>query len=182
MDYYKFKKRTTQELIYMKNHILVSLFSIAAAAVLFLSACSGNGSHSARSDMRNAQIQTGNNTNVHTEARFRGGSFARPGANPSGTIGGTYHSGYRSPSSNVTNPPPGSPSRAPAAGIGGGLWPHIGTFGAGMLLGSIFHPFGGGGYGGYGGGGSIFGMIFWIVILFLAYRAIRSLFFRSRYK
>ncbi|WCK52801.1 hypothetical protein PP175_15370 [Aneurinibacillus sp. Ricciae_BoGa-3] len=165
----------------MKNNLFFYLFSIAASTVLALTACSSYSNHAGRIDTRQTQIQNANNTNVHTEARFRGGSIARPGS-PSGAIGGTYHSGYRTPSPNVTNPPAGAPYRAPAAGgIGGGLWSHLGTFGAGMLLGSILHPFGGG-YGGYGYGGgfSLFGTIFWIVILFLGYKALRRLFSRNR--
>ncbi|MGD8188706.1 hypothetical protein ACQCN2_01780 [Brevibacillus ginsengisoli] len=98
----------------------------------------------------------------------------------------TYHSGYRSPSSNVS----GSRSygsNAPSYSTpksSGGFLSHAVSFGAGALLGSMFHPFGGGygGYGGYNGFGthsiSIFGLLMDLLLIFIAYKIIRRLFFR----
>ncbi|HJV45410.1 MAG TPA: hypothetical protein VJ824_06755 [Bacillota bacterium] len=99
-----------------------------------------------------------------------------------GSIGGATRqpisSGVRRPSPNVTNPTgsygtPGVGTGTPARS--GGFWSNVGAFGAGAfagsMLGSIFHPFGGGyyGYGGYGGGFSFFGILFWIVVIGLVF-------------
>jgi hypothetical protein len=111
---------------------------------------------------------------AQTEATHRGSYSGSHGVSPGGTTRPPFSSGPQRPSSNVTNPSPnygtpntGAPTRT------GGFWSHAGAFGAGALagsmLGSIFHPFGGGYYGsGYGGGGiSFFGLLFWILIIAL---------------
>ncbi|MGZ4032487.1 MAG: hypothetical protein ACXVP2_10060, partial [Tumebacillaceae bacterium] len=61
-----------------------------------------------------------------------------------------------------------------------GLGSFFGGMAVGGLLGSMFHPFGGGGYygGGYGGGFSLFGLLFDVLVIYILYRIIRRLFFR----
>ncbi|WCK52822.1 hypothetical protein PP175_15480 [Aneurinibacillus sp. Ricciae_BoGa-3] len=99
------------------------------------------------------------------------------------TSGSTYHSGYRSPSPNVRS---GSSYTNPNTGANrsrGGFLSHAAAFGAGTLLGSMLHPFGGGyGYGpGMGGGFSIFGILLDILIIWIVYKVVKGLFARRRY-
>jgi predicted lipid-binding transport protein (Tim44 family) len=95
---------------------------------------------------------------------------------------GTYHSGYKSPSSNVNRNNSSynhsnsynQPSRAKSFAT------HAAAFGAGALLGSMFHPFGGGGYsygGGYGNGGVPFlGILIDVLIVVVIIWIIRRIF------
>jgi predicted lipid-binding transport protein (Tim44 family) len=94
---------------------------------------------------------------------------------------GTYHSGYKSPSSNVNRNNSSynhsntynQPSRAKSIAT------HAAAFGAGALLGSMFHPFGGGGYsgGGYGNGGVPFlGILIDVLIVVVIIWIIRRIF------
>lgn len=106
------------------------------------------------------------------------------------TIGTTtYHSGYKSPSSNVTRTPSYSnhssynnynkPSRS------GSFWSHAAAFGAGTFLGSMFHPFGGHYYGPMGAphsnGFSFLSLLVDILIIVLIIWGIKRLFTRRRY-
>jgi predicted lipid-binding transport protein (Tim44 family) len=95
---------------------------------------------------------------------------------------GSYRSptgGYRSPTTGTdrtgrntrVNEPTGQTPAAPAAGRFGGFF---GGLAAGTLLGSILNPFGFGGYGAGFGGFSLIGIVFWAVILYVAYRLIRK--------
>ena len=64
---------------------------------------------------------------------------------------------------------------------GGGLSSHLFSFGAGFLLGRMFHPFGG--YWGYGAGYgyhhfSLFGLIFDLILLYILFRIVKFFFFR----
>jgi hypothetical protein len=86
----------------------------------------------------------------------------------------TYHSSYKSPSSNVSrshayNPVPAAPSKTR------GILTHAAAFGAGALLGSMFHPFGGGVQ---GMGTSFFGLIMDILIIAVIFFIARKLFFK----
>lgn len=96
--------------------------------------------------------------------------------------GSTYHSGFRSPSSSVRGSYGGSSYGSSYGGYGGyggygsrstfgGFGSHLASFGAGMFLGSMIHPFGYG-YGGYYhpfsfGGLFVDLILFWIVISIL---------------
>lgn len=113
--------------------------------------------------------------------RSPSGSFSGGGARTGVTRGGggTYRTGPRAPSSNVTRPP------TTGAGTPGGGFGRAGSFfgglAAGALLGHLFNPFAGFGWGwgaGYGGGfgWSFISLIIWAVILFAAYRLIRRMF------
>ncbi|WP_162142526.1 hypothetical protein [Aneurinibacillus terranovensis] len=147
---------------------IIALFAIIALLLTVLSGCSNaRGNSYSINQMSEPTVNHADGSNVHTEARFRGG-YGRVGRSP---WGDGYRSGYRSPSSNVTNPNLGVTN--PAAGRTGGFWSHLGAFGAGTLLGSMFHPFGGYGYGYYEGGISIFGLLIWAVIIFGIYRFFR---------
>ncbi|MFC5471572.1 hypothetical protein ACFPPD_23120 [Cohnella suwonensis] len=89
----------------------------------------------------------------------------------SGYTGGTT-SGVKKPVAN--NPANKAPSGATNR-FGGGLF---GGLLAGTLLGSLLNPFG---FGGYGSGGfSLISILFWGVILFVAYRLLRKFMNRSR--
>ncbi|MDQ0201212.1 hypothetical protein [Neobacillus ginsengisoli] len=101
---------------------------------------------------------------------------------------GTYHSGYKSPSSNVKGFTSNSqahtsynqqPSRTKS------FWTHAAAFGAGTFLGSMFHPFGGHYYGpnGYNGanGFSFFGLLVDVLVIVIIIRVIKAIFTRRRY-
>lgn len=103
---------------------------------------------------------------------YRSGSRA-----PSSRVGG-YRSQY---SGSYGTPYGGATTRTGFGGFGS----HLFSFGSGMLFGglfgSLFHPFGGyyGWGGGYGYHGfSIFGLLIDLLLLYVAYRLVRRLFFR----
>jgi hypothetical protein len=90
---------------------------------------------------------------------------------------GGYHSGFRAPSSGVSRP---SSSGSRFGGTGGygftgsGFGSHLFSFGAGWMIGSMFHPFGG--YYGMGGGYhgfSIFSLIIDIILIVLVWKFVR---------
>ncbi|WCK53437.1 hypothetical protein PP175_19100 [Aneurinibacillus sp. Ricciae_BoGa-3] len=104
-------------------------------------------------------------TNSHSSA-----SFSHPTSSAQ-----TYHSGYKSPSANVSRAhsynPPAAPKKSSA------LLSHAAAFGAGALLGSMFHPFGGGGH----TGTSVPSLIVDIIIIGVIFLIIRKLFFNRVY-
>jgi hypothetical protein len=118
---------------------------------------------------------------------FSGGSSSRHSSFTHSTYSNssTYHSGYKKPSSNVSRNPSvyqqnsnyyrnqQQPSKVKT------LLTHGAAFGAGALLGSMFHPFGGNGYG--GGGFSILPLLLDIVVIVLIVWIVKSIFFRRRY-
>jgi|SRR5579875_569518 len=122
-----------------------------------------------------------------TEARsFSGGhstiSHSSSFSTHSSTVnsGGTYHSGYKSPSSNVSrsssyhnNAPAPAPKRS-------SFWSHAAAFGAGTLLGSMFHPFGYHSYG-HSYGFSFIGLLFDILIIAIIIWVIKRIFTGRRY-
>lgn len=119
-----------------------------------------------------------------TEARgFSGGhgSFGHSssyGSHSSSTrSGSSYHSGYRSPSGNVSRT---NPYRGSQSSNRGSFWSHAAAFGAGTFIGSMFHPFGGH-YFGNSYGFSFFGLLVDILILYIIYRVIKAIFSRRRY-
>lgn len=92
--------------------------------------------------------------------------------------GSGYSTGLRSPSPSVGRSGYGS-SGFGRSGFGGGFGSHIFSFGSGMLLGSMFHPFGG--YYGMGGGYqgfSFFSLIIDIIILLVLWKIVRWVFRR----
>ncbi|MED3561713.1 hypothetical protein BIV60_20005 [Bacillus sp. MUM 116] len=119
-----------------------------------------------------------------TEAKmFSGGhstiSHSSSFSSHSSTIrsGSTYHSGYKSPSSSVSRSK--SYSNTPTSKRSS-FWSHAAAFGAGTLLGSMFHPFG---YHNYGQsyGFSFIGLLVDILIIAIIIRVIKGIFFRRRY-
>lgn len=122
-----------------------------------------------------------------TEA-VRGGGYRSPSGSFSGggaRSGGTYRTGPRAPSSDVTRNPryttPGGGTNTPYTPGRTGTF--LGGLAAGVLLGHLFNPFAGfgwgGGYGGgYGFGFSIISLLIWAAILYGAYRLIRRMFQR----
>lgn len=129
-----------------------------------------------------------------TSGKFSGGSnpSISSGSNYKGSDSNTgsggsqvYTSGQKSPSSNVTQKPSTpyqqpyqQPNQQPKSSwFGGGLGHFFGGMAAGALMGSLFshmfHPFGG-----FGHGFSFFGLLIDTLLLFLAYKLIRRLFFR----
>ncbi|WCK55047.1 hypothetical protein PP175_03375 [Aneurinibacillus sp. Ricciae_BoGa-3] len=96
------------------------------------------------------------------------GSFSHTPSNAQ-----TYHSGYKSPSSNVNRSQ--AYNSAPAPSKTRGILSHAAAFGAGALLGSMFHPFGGGGG---GMGTSFFGLLMDILIIAVIFFIARKLFFK----
>ncbi|WP_231493649.1 DUF2653 family protein [Alicyclobacillus macrosporangiidus] len=80
-------------------------------------------------------------TTVGSGSSYRSG-YTAPSSSAGTTAGSssTYHSGYQSPSPNVRTPTSGYSSgtvQRPSLSAG-----HVAAFGAGMLLGSMLHPFG----------------------------------------
>lgn len=124
---------------------------------------------------------------------FRGGSsrgstFSHSNSSISSKSGSTYRSGYKSPSSNATKKPSYNNQQnynnnQQRSSKTKSILTHGAAFGAGALLGSMLHPFGGGGYyGGYGGGGfSILPILIDIVVILIIIRIIKSIFSRRRY-
>ncbi|MFD0769882.1 hypothetical protein ACFQZ1_13900 [Bacillus sp. CGMCC 1.60114] len=95
---------------------------------------------------------------------------------------GTYHSGYKSSSSNVQSKKPASvdqhtsqPQPAPKKSS---FWGHAASFGAGALLGSMLHPFGNHGVGGVGGSFFSSGLLIDIVIILGIVWILRRIFAR----
>ncbi|WP_123040332.1 hypothetical protein [Cohnella candidum] len=76
----------------------------------------------------------------------------------------------------VTNTPVTRTPRVTTGRTGGFFGGLFGGFLAGSLLGSLFHPFG---YGA-GGGVSLLGILFWVVIIYFAYRLLRRAFDKGR--
>lgn len=74
----------------------------------------------------------------HSSTYHSSGSFSR-------TNGTTYHSGFKSASSTITSQARQNAGNGAApASKTRGILTHAAAFGAGALLGSMFHPFGGG--------------------------------------
>lgn len=106
-------------------------------------------------------------------------TYHSSGSFSSQTNGNTYHSGYKSPSSNVTNQERQSSGQGvkPTSKTHG-ILSHVAAFGAGALLGSMFHPFGGG----HAVGGhtpfSLMGFLLDIIVIVLIIWVVRKLFFK----
>jgi uncharacterized membrane protein len=143
----------------MKRNALFLLIACALFLAI-LSSCSNlnGGNQQAKSKATVHDLST-NNSNVEITKRIGGG---RGGITPRQPANNPYRSGYRSP----TVKPAPAPSRR------GLFW----GFGLGALFGSIFHPFSGF----YGFGSSLFGLLFWIVILAVIYKFFRRFFSRTR--
>ncbi|WP_416828135.1 hypothetical protein [Ectobacillus polymachus] len=99
---------------------------------------------------------------------------------------GTYHSGYKAPSSSVQSKQPSYNNNSanttqskPRSGFSS-FFSHAAAFGAGAFLGNMFHPFGGYGYGGMGVGHgfSLFGLLADILVIALIVWVFRRIFAR----
>jgi hypothetical protein len=107
------------------------------------------------------------------------GSYASSGAYSGSysqySTGGTYHSGYRSPSPGVSRGTYGSYNYGTSGWSSFGS--HLFSFGAGWLLGSLFHPFGG-----YWGMTyhpfSLLGLLVDLILLAVIVMLVRRIFFR----
>ncbi|MFD3446654.1 hypothetical protein ACFDTO_18830 [Microbacteriaceae bacterium 4G12] len=93
---------------------------------------------------------------------------------------GTYHSGYKSPSSNIQAKKPSSIDRTPVqqAPKKSGFLSHAAAFGAGALLGNMLHPFGNHGVGGVGGSFFSAGLLMDILIILVIVWIVRRIFAR----
>lgn len=117
-----------------------------------------------------------------TEARgFSGGhsSFSHVssfGSHSSSTRSSRiFHSGYKSPSSNVR-----SIFKRSTYSKRNSFWSHAAAFGAGTFFGTMFHPFGGYYYG-HSYGFSLLGFLLDLLIIFIIIRIIKGIFRRRRY-
>lgn len=147
----------------MKKIMLILTLMVAMVFPSFAEASTFSGGHSSTS-----------------HSSFSGSHFT--------STGGTYHSGYKSPSSNVSRTPSSSkpystrtsyqPSRSSS------FWSHAAAFGAGAFLGHMFHPFGGSYYGGnrYSGsyGFSFAGLLVDLIIVSLVVWIIKKIVSRKR--
>ena len=107
---------------------------------------------------------SGGRSSVHSSS-----SVSRSGSISSS---GTYHSGYKSPSSSVRSQQPSYHSNSsvgtvPVQSKRSSLLSHAAAFGAGALLGSMLHPFGTHAVGAVGGTGFSFSGLLMDVILIL---------------
>ncbi|EOO24621.1 hypothetical protein IIU_06687 [Bacillus cereus VD133] len=96
---------------------------------------------------------------------------------------GTYHSGYKSSSSNVQSKKPASVEQhtsqsQPAPKKKSNFWGYAASFGTGALLGSMLHPFGNNGVG--GGGSSFFssGLLLDIILILGIVWVVRRIFIK----
>ena len=118
---------------------------------------------------------------VPSMAEARGFSGGHSSFGHSSTFGShststkSSYSGYKSSSSILSR----TKYRSRSYSRGGSIWSHAGAFGAGMLFGRMFHPFGGY-YFGHSYGFSLFGFLFDIVMLYIVYKIIKRIFFRRR--
>lgn len=111
------------------------------------------------------------------------GGVSAKGSNSYRSSDGTYHSGYKSSSSNVQSKKPASVDHAHAsqpqpAPKKSSFWGHAASFGAGALLGSMLHPFGNHGVGGVGGSFFSSGLLIDIVVILGIVWALRRIFAR----
>ncbi|MCR8636728.1 MULTISPECIES: hypothetical protein [Paenibacillus] len=109
------------------------------------------------------------------------GSYRSPAG---GYTGGTRSGATPGSNTGQTTRTPGvnePANRAPGTSTGR-FGSFFGGLAAGTLLGSILNPFGFGGFGGagMGGGFSLIGLLFWAVIIYMAYRVLRRLFGGTR--
>jgi hypothetical protein len=122
------------------------------------------------------------------QATVTGSSGAAANETPYVRPSGGYHSGYRAPSSRIggyrysgqySGQYGGSYGGTTTPRYGwGGFGSHLFSFGSGLLLGSLLHPFGG--YYGWGPyyayhGFSFFSLLIDLLLIFIAWRLIRRL-------
>ncbi|MFD0693293.1 hypothetical protein ACFQZT_04225 [Paenibacillus sp. GCM10027628] len=118
-----------------------------------------------------SSIQDRNAPQIESYSSGRGSYRSPSGSFSGGARGGSYTTGPRSPSSNVTRNPQYQQPYQPANRFGG----FFGGLATGALIGHFLNPFSGLGQG-YGMGGvSILGILFWILIIYLAYKFFKRL-------
>jgi hypothetical protein len=91
----------------------------------------------------------------------------------------TYHSGYKSASTNVNRTPSHTQSAAQPSSKFKSFLTHAAAFGAGAYLGNMLNPFGGHYYGTHpmaGAGFSIFGFLMDILFIALIFLVIKKIF------
>ncbi|MED4229087.1 hypothetical protein [Neobacillus cucumis] len=172
----------------MKKLVLTFVFVIAlvlpnvAEARGFSGGYSFSGGHSAYS----SHTYSGGHTST-----FRTRSTSK--SNGVTSSDGTYHSGYTSPSSKVSKTPSTNYNTnnhstnytQPTRSKSGSFWTHAIAFGAGTLLGSMFHPFGYHSYGGSGApvsyGFNFTALLIDIVIVLAIVWLFKKIFTRKRY-
>lgn len=93
------------------------------------------------------------------------------------TGGSSYRSGYRAPSSGVSKTPTTRPNTQTPPRTTGGFWKGAALFGAGTFIGSMLHPFGGGGY---GGGFSFTSLLLDVLIIAAVIWFVKKIFTRKR--
>ncbi|MFJ8530287.1 hypothetical protein [Bacillus sp. NPDC094106] len=128
-----------------------------------------------------AQAKTYSGGKSSVSSHSSSGGFSTKGSTSSRSSDGTYHSGYKSSSSNVQAKKPASVDHAPQpqpAPKKSSFWGHAASFGAGALLGSMLHPFGNHGVGGVGGSFFSSGLLIDIVILLGIVWVLRRIFAR----
>jgi hypothetical protein len=120
---------------------------------------------------KSPSIQEQDTSQVEPYSSGRGSYRSPSGSFSGGNKGGGYTTGPRSPSSNVTRNPQYQQPYQPTNRFGG----FFGGLAAGALIGHFLNPFSGLGQG-YGMGGvSILGILFWILIIYLAYKFFKRL-------
>ncbi|PEB53016.1 hypothetical protein CON65_15045 [Bacillus pseudomycoides] len=130
-----------------------------------------------------AQAKTYSGGKSSVSSHSSSGGFSTKGSTSGShrSSDGTYHSGYKSSSSNVQSKKPASVDRTPQsqpAPKKSSFWGHAASFGAGALLGSMLHPFGNHGVGGVGGSFFSSGLLIDIVILLGIVWVLRRIFVR----
>jgi hypothetical protein len=147
----------------MKGKIIPFLVSVIMVITPLTAYAKG---FSGRSSVSHSSYHSQTSSNTYHSS----GSFS------SQTNGNTYHSGYKSPSSNVTNQSSGQGVKPTSKTHG--ILSHVAAFGAGALLGSMFHPFGGGHAIGGHTSFSLIGFLLDIIVIVLIIWVVRKLFFK----
>jgi hypothetical protein len=119
------------------------------------------------------QYREDNPINATGRGSYRSPSGSFSGGNRGGISPG-YRTGPRAPSSDVSRRQPTTGQPSSPFGRWGGFF---GGIAAGALIGHLLNPFGGFGYGN-GGGFSLFGLLFWALIIYLGYKLFQR--FRRR--
>lgn len=175
----------------MKKLLLIAfmfVFAIVAPQLASAKGFSGGSSYSSKSSTYTGTSSSGtyksssSYSSPSTSGTYRSsGGFSGTSGTTSPNSSTTYHSGYKSPSSSVTNRSNSYNSNyynnRPSTGRS--IATHAAAFGAGALLGSMFHPIGGN-YGGGYHGFSMLGFAIDIIGLIIIIFVVKAIFFRNR--
>jgi hypothetical protein len=160
------------------KRIVARITALLMAVGLMFTPVSAYAASSAVSDASVHQVTVTQSRGVSAHAIAFGG-YRSGFRSPSSRVGSWYGSRTTRPSYGTTAPHIGATGGSRS--FGGGFGSHLFSFGAGWLLGSMFHPFGG--YYGWGApmayhGFSLFGLIFDLLILWILWRIVKRLLFR----